>query len=320
MRCPKCGYISFDDRAACSKCSHSLEELLEELRGTGIHTDIPNFLAATLAEPDEEETPEIELEGEEPALEPEAESEGEIAFAIEDEEDEAVTALAGIEEEGKVEGIEEEEEGIAFSFKQEEEVGVEPPAPAPESAPVLEETAEDGPDGVDLALEPETPQEEENQEQEAVAATAEDPLPDLELDLGLEEPEEEGMATAEAEEPGEDLDALVDAAQEVEDHSPETTELPAEEPLPELVLDLPEQGKRAEEEETPPPAVGEPAPLRDTSDVTAGLEEIDLADLVDSTAPEGAAVTDEEGEIDIDALEEELFDLADVLEEEEESV
>ncbi len=58
MRCPKCGYISFDDRAACSKCSHSLEELLEELRGTGIHTDIPNFLAATLAEPDEEETPE----------------------------------------------------------------------------------------------------------------------------------------------------------------------------------------------------------------------------------------------------------------------
>ena len=121
------------------------------------------------------------------------------------------------------------------------------------------------------------------------------------------------------------------AAPELEEPPPlpETTEKEPEEEtaLPELDLVLEDTGAEetegraatgeAAEPRSPTAAegmVGEPAPLRDTTDVTAGLEEIDLADLV-GDEPETPAA---EEEIDIDALEEELFDLSDVLEEEEE--
>ncbi len=44
MRCPKCGFISFDDQSTCGKCSHSLAETAGQLRGTSIHVDSPAFL------------------------------------------------------------------------------------------------------------------------------------------------------------------------------------------------------------------------------------------------------------------------------------
>lgn len=44
MRCPKCGFISFDDQSTCGKCSHSLAETAGQLHGTSIHVDSPAFL------------------------------------------------------------------------------------------------------------------------------------------------------------------------------------------------------------------------------------------------------------------------------------
>ncbi|MBU4033484.1 MAG: hypothetical protein KKG34_01685 [Proteobacteria bacterium] len=67
MRCPKCGYISFDRQRTCGKCSNSLTALAEQLDGTTSKAVAPFFLGGVLgrqesanAEPDyaldEEET------------------------------------------------------------------------------------------------------------------------------------------------------------------------------------------------------------------------------------------------------------------------
>lgn len=44
MRCPQCGYISFDHTANCGKCSGSLIEANRQLNGTGLKTHSPSFL------------------------------------------------------------------------------------------------------------------------------------------------------------------------------------------------------------------------------------------------------------------------------------
>lgn len=49
MRCPKCGYISFDNQAACAKCAHDLLPLAQQLQGTVTKDPPPAFLAAALA-------------------------------------------------------------------------------------------------------------------------------------------------------------------------------------------------------------------------------------------------------------------------------
>lgn len=67
MRCPKCGYISFDRQRTCGKCSNSLTALAEQINGTTSKAAAPFFLGGVLgrqesadAEPDydsdEEET------------------------------------------------------------------------------------------------------------------------------------------------------------------------------------------------------------------------------------------------------------------------
>ncbi len=38
MRCPKCGYISFDHITSCSKCSNDLTEISASLKGTGFQS------------------------------------------------------------------------------------------------------------------------------------------------------------------------------------------------------------------------------------------------------------------------------------------
>ena len=48
MRCPKCGYISFDHLAACSKCGRDLAAQSQELNGTAVEVETPFFLGAAL--------------------------------------------------------------------------------------------------------------------------------------------------------------------------------------------------------------------------------------------------------------------------------
>lgn len=44
MRCPKCGYISFDTLGSCKKCKKNIGELVEELEGTVYESPAPVFL------------------------------------------------------------------------------------------------------------------------------------------------------------------------------------------------------------------------------------------------------------------------------------
>lgn len=50
MRCPKCGYISFDHLTACSNCSRDISALVDELHGTSIETDLSLFLGSVIGE------------------------------------------------------------------------------------------------------------------------------------------------------------------------------------------------------------------------------------------------------------------------------
>jgi hypothetical protein len=48
MRCPKCGYISFDRQKSCGKCSGDLTVVAEQVQGTGVNIVPPFFLGRAL--------------------------------------------------------------------------------------------------------------------------------------------------------------------------------------------------------------------------------------------------------------------------------
>ncbi|MHB1015971.1 MAG: hypothetical protein ACYC2W_11930 [Desulfurivibrionaceae bacterium] len=50
MRCPKCGYISFDRQRSCGRCSNDLTAVAEQLQGTVGKAAAPFFLGAILGE------------------------------------------------------------------------------------------------------------------------------------------------------------------------------------------------------------------------------------------------------------------------------
>ncbi len=49
MRCPKCGFISFDHLTSCAKCGKDVAEVASELQGTSIKVKAPMFLGSALA-------------------------------------------------------------------------------------------------------------------------------------------------------------------------------------------------------------------------------------------------------------------------------
>jgi hypothetical protein len=49
MRCPKCGFISFDNLTACAKCGKDIADVASELQGTSIKVEAPMFLSTALA-------------------------------------------------------------------------------------------------------------------------------------------------------------------------------------------------------------------------------------------------------------------------------
>lgn len=48
MRCPKCGYISFDRQRSCGKCANDLTAVAEQLKGTVSKAPAPFFLGTIL--------------------------------------------------------------------------------------------------------------------------------------------------------------------------------------------------------------------------------------------------------------------------------
>jgi hypothetical protein len=91
MRCPKCGFISFDHLTSCAKCGKDIAEVASELQGTSIKVETPMFLSGALAAyADREESFEEHAMG--------AEAQEGIDISMEDEfvEDEALE-MAGAE-------------------------------------------------------------------------------------------------------------------------------------------------------------------------------------------------------------------------------
>ena len=103
MRCPKCGFISFDHLASCAKCGRDISEVASELQGTSIKVEAPMFLSGALAALSESEE-----SFEDQAME--ADGDEGIDFDMEMEADE--------EEAGEMTAAEED---VDFSFEKEAE-------------------------------------------------------------------------------------------------------------------------------------------------------------------------------------------------------
>ena len=94
MRCPKCGYISFDNVEKCLKCKKNIADASSLFQGSVLKVTTPVFLKLV---PDEEEVEEVAAESEELEL---AEEEFEISDPDLDillEEDEGTTAEVQLE-------------------------------------------------------------------------------------------------------------------------------------------------------------------------------------------------------------------------------
>ncbi len=109
MRCPKCGYISFDTLGTCKKCNKAIGELLEDLEGTVFEATAPSFLHIRSADALVEEAQAPDAEEAVDLLEDEPEVDGlslSDAFADEDvltedmelEDEESVVGFAEVEE------------------------------------------------------------------------------------------------------------------------------------------------------------------------------------------------------------------------------
>jgi len=114
MRCPKCGFISFDHLTSCAKCGKDIAEVASELQGTSIKVETPMFLSTALASfADREES------FEEHAMESEV-SAG-IDFSM-DEESAAEEAIDMAGAGGDIDFSFESEEAPGFEVKTEEAV------------------------------------------------------------------------------------------------------------------------------------------------------------------------------------------------------
>ena len=50
MRCPKCGYISFDHQETCNKCQKYIGDVVADIKGTTFSAKAPSFLKITSAD------------------------------------------------------------------------------------------------------------------------------------------------------------------------------------------------------------------------------------------------------------------------------
>ena len=165
MRCPKCGFISFDHLASCSKCGRDISEVASELQGTSIKVETPMFLSGALA----------------------AFSESEESFEEHTMEDDVAGGIDFNMEEEAVE-MDAAEEDVDFSFEEEAEdfdvVAEEEGADISLAEAEAEEAAGTAEDDVDIELEAEA-------EEEPALEEAEGTFEELDF-MGVADEEEEG--------------------------------------------------------------------------------------------------------------------------------
>jgi hypothetical protein len=171
MRCPKCGFISFDHLTSCSKCGKDIAETASELQGTSIKVETPMFLSAALASyADREES------FEEHAMDAEVEEGIDISMEDESVAEEALE-MAGADAD------------IDFSFEEEQAKTEISPSEATE-----EETEEAGYFAIDAEA-----------EEDARPKAAEKTFEDLDF-MGTVDEEEEGGLEFDLEDFLEDMD------------------------------------------------------------------------------------------------------------------
>ncbi len=124
MRCPKCGFISFDQVELCPKCAHDVSKIMEELKGTALQTQFSFFLGSvvggSLAGDTSVETPlpeEVESDSNILGENEEAVEEEQLEIQLDSDEEESDSADLSLDEdvtespEIDFSGLEDEESG-----------------------------------------------------------------------------------------------------------------------------------------------------------------------------------------------------------------
>ncbi|CAK8718158.1 MAG: hypothetical protein CDV28_13012 [Candidatus Electronema aureum] len=151
MRCPKCGYISFDKEEICGGCKKNITKFSQELSGVVMRSVVPDFL---WFEKPEEEEPEEETPDEDDNAEAESDDIG-FDMDAETEVEEAADADNTVEFAADADGIEleapaeEESKEIEFDLSG----GVEEEAKKPMSTLDLSKKKDKEESGLNLSME-----------------------------------------------------------------------------------------------------------------------------------------------------------------------
>ena len=133
MRCPKCGFISFDHLTSCTNCGRDISEVASELQGTSIKVETPMFLSGALAALSESEG-----SFEEHAMDAEVDEGIDFDMEMEAEEEESVETGSA-------------EDDVDFSFEEEaEEFEVVEEAETTLAAPASEEEPDESIEELDF--------------------------------------------------------------------------------------------------------------------------------------------------------------------------
>ncbi len=313
MKCPKCGYVSFDHHQACPKCKKDISEERNKLNLPDFEPSVPFLLGALTGEADEGHM-DINLAGpeapvmrapEEAAVfeeqEGEASLEEELDISLDEEwspamEEETVVAedLPGVEPEEEAIELEESDDELSLDLEDMEGPAAEELDLSMEEDAVsldLDELGLDEEEITEDVTEEASPTEEEQEpefELDSIALDAEDAAP-------VQEPEQEEMVL--------NLDDLkINETGELEIGTPQME--PAE-PLGEETIDL--EGIAFEEPEERKEAPGAEATTSDSlEDFTMDLDDLSLEEPAPQQAQGQAQEEEEDLGLDLDDLELEL--------------
>ena len=250
MRCPKCGYISYDNVDTCLKCNKDISSSTSAFQGSTQNVPVPSFLKFEPSEADRELEGAAEVGGDIEFADPDLEilvdgddDDDGIDFSMGDDDDDAGDDIALAEEFGDIESfgadddeddldlsadlgqfedVPEDEGGFSFADEDEDEAeGSEEVVAAMDIPEELEDISDLSPPGSEPP--PLEVAEEEPEPAAALDMEEEEPEPAAALEAEEEEPEAPAVAAAE---PEDDLDF---SSLDMDFDTEETDEIPSEE-------------------------------------------------------------------------------------------